>query len=329
MRNQERDLPHDEVAAQFAMRCFTAGVRSGTVLLSCSLLLLFALLALISPQPEQTSLAAGSGGQGRFGWEGDGEGYGGTNRGGGGGTGSGPVPAAVLTTKELKADASSTGPEGENAAVEHGTSFAELNRKRGDVDFSLSDVPDAEPASGEAASDTGAGSGKEGTEFFGVRSTGRQFVYVVDYSSSMSGPPAQRAMQEVLDSIAKLRSTQKFYVIFFNHEPLCQFGDPGPPKNLLSASKANKQKLAQWVNALGSGGGTDPEQALLWAIDLKPSAIYFLTDGGFDPGIVDRVTQANSRRRVTINTIAFVNNSGESLLKDIAARNHGKYLFQP
>ncbi|MDZ4685075.1 MAG: hypothetical protein SH850_08285 [Planctomycetaceae bacterium] len=59
----------------------------------------------------------------------------------------------------------------------------------------------------------------------------------------MSGLPVQRAMQEVLNSIAKLRSSHKFYVIFFNNAPRCQFDEPGPPKSLIPASKPNKQKL--------------------------------------------------------------------------------------
>jgi hypothetical protein len=272
--------------------------------------------------------AAGSGGLGTFGWGGDGEGYNGRGKGGGGGTGPDPVPMA---SPDDAPDpyAGAAVETGENTRPESGTSIADINRNPSEIGSATISRPAGRAAQGQATPGTGAGGGNEGTEFFGVRSSGQHFVYVVDNSSSMSGEPFDRAILELQNSISKLKASNKFYVIFFNSVPRCQFDDSGPPKSMIVATKKNRERLQQWVNSVGTDGGTKPEQALLWAIGMEPSAIYFLTDGGFDPQVAQNVTAANKTKKIQIHTIAFVNNAGEYLLKQIAKDNRGKYTFKP
>ena len=42
-------------------------------------------------------------------------------------------------------------------------------------------------------------------------------------------------------------------------------------------------------------GGTNPLPALLFALSLRPDAIYFLSDGQFDPGTIQELRSATAR----------------------------------
>lgn len=272
-------------------------------------------------------VAAAFGGFGRSGWGGNGEGYNGQGNGGGGGTGVDPVPNKSQddAAEPLAGAAVETG---ESTLPESGTSIADINRNPSEIGTTTISRPAGRAAQGQATPGTGAGQGHEGTEFFGIRSSGRHFVYVVDNSGSMSGEPFNRAIRELHNSISKLKPNNNFYVLFFNSAPICQFSEIGPPKSMIAATKKNRERLQQWINSVSAGGGTNPEEALLWAIDLEPSAIYFLTDGIFDPQAAQNVTAANKTKKVQIHTIAFMNNAGEGLLKQIAKDNRGKYTFK-
>lgn len=58
-----------------------------------------------------------------------------------------------------------------------------------------------------------------------------------------------------------------------------------------------------------------------------PHLIYFLTDGSFEPEIVEDLRKWNSDRKTVINTIAFLERPAEELLKQIARENRGTYTF--
>jgi secreted protein with Ig-like and vWFA domain len=96
----------------------------------------------------------------------------------------------------------------------------------------------------------------------------------------------------------------------------------------LKATSSNVAKIETWVKQFQGGGGTMPENSLLAALKLKPDAIYLLTDGQFDPAVVDTVTKEN-KKKVVINTIGFMYPAAEPLLKKLADENKGKYRFVP
>jgi hypothetical protein len=186
----------------------------------------------------------------------------------------------------------------------------------------------AGPPGDAAGAGKGAGDGAAGSEFFGVKADGTRFVYIVDCSGSMAGRPFQKACDELKDSVHKLRMDQAFYVYFFSSLTFPMFDSNQPEPNLLPATAANVDKLDAWVDATAIRGGTEPQDALLQALGLKPEAIFLLTDGSFDAGVVDAVRAAN-RDGVVINTIGFMNPAGEELLKQIAQQNRGTYRFVP
>ena len=55
--------------------------------------------------------------------------------------------------------------------------------------------------------------------------------------------------------------------------------------------------------------------------------VYFLTDGEFEPVLIDRLDAWNRDRDVLIYTIAYFDESGAGLLERIAREHGGKFRF--
>lgn len=182
--------------------------------------------------------------------------------------------------------------------------------------------------SGEG-SGTGTGNGS-GSGFFGIRAPGNRFVYVVDCSRSMNHPhPGEfktrfnRLQFELIKSVAELEPQMEFFIIFFNDDPI-----PMPARSLQPALRNVQKRYLKWVTGKRPGGGTDPREALHFALRLKPDVIYFLTDGAFDK-VVERDLKELAQSDVAIHTFTFGNRAAEELMKRIAARNGGQYHFVP
>jgi hypothetical protein len=176
---------------------------------------------------------------------------------------------------------------------------------------------------------TAAGDGP-GNQFFGLTSPGRRVVFVVDASRSMNHPhpgPQRtrfgRVKLELVRSISQMTPDQEFFIVYFNDHAL-----PMPARALAPATRSSQEKYLRWAVEMRADGQTDPEEALLLALALKPEVIYFLTDGVFKARIVKQVSQAN-RQRIAIHTIGFGDNEAEALLQQIAFQNWGTYRFIP
>jgi hypothetical protein len=125
-------------------------------------------------------------------------------------------------------------------------------------------------------------SGKAATEFFGIGGYGQSFVYVVDCSGSMNeNGKFERARYELLQSIEQLSKDQSYFVIFYNHE-----AHPMEGGRLVLATPAHVAETTHWVNFAEAQGGTNPLPSLLYALSMHPDAIYFLSDGQFDPNTI-------------------------------------------
>jgi hypothetical protein len=135
---------------------------------------------------------------------------------------------------------------------------------------------------------TGAGSparGRPGGElgdavFFGTRSQGNRFVFIVDNSSSMKGGRLEAAITELLRTVGSLLPRQAFYVIFVSDQTYPMFY-PQPAAELVSATAPNKKRLAAWLpNAvLASGKNRELIKAMDLAASLRPDVVYLLWDG--------------------------------------------------
>ena len=123
--------------------------------------------------------------------------------------------------------------------------------------------------------------GKRGvTEFFGLRAEAETFVYVVDRSGSMDAAKEFAvAKREVLGSLATLGPKQRFQILFFSDAVKPMTERARRQDGFYFATGFNKTLAGQFVSSVVPGGGTQPLNALEAALELKPDAIFFLTDG--------------------------------------------------
>jgi hypothetical protein len=162
-------------------------------------------------------------------------------------------------------------------------------------------------------------------EFFGIGGYGQTFVYVVDCSGSMSERGKfERAIYELLQSIEQLASHQRYYVIFYNDAAY-----PMDADEPVLASQDEFARTRRWVSYVEPEGGTNPLPALLFALSLRPDAVYFLSDGKFDPVALQELRSRNRPRsqRIPIHAIAFMERATEALMRTIARNSGGEYRF--
>jgi hypothetical protein len=196
---------------------------------------------------------------------------------------------------------------------------------------------------GFARNDAGLGD----AEFFGVKAGGRKFVFVVDSSRSMSRGKFEAALEELSYAVSKLSKDQYFYVIFFdwNAERMTFPVEPSRPGVLkkapepraVAATPQNIGNLNAWMKTVERELKTDPYEAMRFAVEMLPDAIYLLTDGMFRGKTESYLAENNMiedsldgpRPKVVIHTIGFWSDEGQDLLKRISAKYGGTYRFVP
>jgi hypothetical protein len=162
-------------------------------------------------------------------------------------------------------------------------------------------------------------------EFFGIGGYGQTFVYVVDCSGSMSERgKLERAIYELLHSIEQLASDQRYFVIFYSDAAYPMDADEPVP-----ATEDEFARTRRWVSRVEPDGGTNPLPALLFALSLEPDAIYFLSDGKFDPVTLQELRSQNRPRskRIPSHAVAFMERATEGLMRTIARNSGGEYRF--
>jgi hypothetical protein len=171
--------------------------------------------------------------------------------------------------------------------------------------------------------------GLAAAEFFGIGGYGQTFVYVVDASDSMNeNGKFDRARYELLHSIEQLASDQRFFVIFYNDGAFPMDAD----EPVLRTEDAFS-RTAEWVNQIDATSGTNPLPALLYALSLRPDAIYFLSDGQFDPAAIHVLRSRNKsskrigQRQIPIHTVAFVDYLTIGIMRTIARDSGGEHRF--
>ncbi len=172
----------------------------------------------------------------------------------------------------------------------------------------------------------GAGAG---TSFFGVSSRGTRFAYIVDRSASMSRQRKMLvAMQELSRSVSSLPDYSHFYIVLFSSEIM----EPPMQRGWTRARQNMVDRINNWLDMVTPGGGTEPTPAFLqvFALDVRPDVIFFLTDGEIPNATASDVAALNNRgKRVVINTIAFGDPSSQEQLRQIANDSGGAYRFVP
>jgi len=160
--------------------------------------------------------------------------------------------------------------------------------------------------------------------FFGTKSKGTRFVFIIDKSGSMTGRRFSDAQLELIKTLRSLPPKAFFMIYFFNAT-----SEGMPVANLLPATPHNIEWAVKWVSSRSPGGGTDPRQSLAYTFQIQPHTIWLLSDGKFkEPQMVIRqIDMANRFRSVRVNTLAFHDRAGEVVLQQIAKANDGTYRF--
>lgn len=173
----------------------------------------------------------------------------------------------------------------------------------------------------------GGGAGGGGTSFFGTGAHGVRFAYIVDASGSMeSAGKAVVAARELGRSIEALPDFSFFYVVLFNADAYRPPWEDG----WMRARKSDVTRLRRWLGEQQPTGGTYPLPAFaaVFALDVPPDVIYFMTDGQIPTDTPAEVARLNARgKRVVIHTIAFGDESGREALQKIAQDSGGSYRF--
>ena len=185
-------------------------------------------------------------------------------------------------------------------------------------------------AGGEKSATAWAWAAAEGgaASFFGVEAQGSRFAYIVDVSGSMRGEKMAALKVELGESIKAMLEHMSFLVVTFSSESL----PLGDRRRWTDATDAGKRWGLEKIVALEAWGNTVPWPAFEIVLAMKPApdAIYFMTDGIFDPIVADQLAVRNTgSRKVPIHCITFVDRSAEELMRRIAADSGGTYAHVP
>ncbi len=181
------------------------------------------------------------------------------------------------------------------------------------------------------------GSGNGGASFFGVEAKGSRFLYICDVSGSMdwdengvaNGKRLRTLKKELTSSIQGLLEHMQFYVIFFSSGAMPINADNN---KWIMARDTGKKWAVDKIGNLHAFGGTEPWPAFELAFQMKPApdAIYFMTDGEFDPTVALRIQAINvGSRKIPIHCITLVEKTGEEVMRKIATDSGGTYAHVP
>ena len=204
---------------------------------------------------------------------------------------------------------------------------------------------------GEGAAGKGGASGR--ARFMGINTSAKDIVYVLDMSGSMGEADgrAERLRQELGASLASLPKDARFSIIIFglaspdtpderylttpNGNRRAPNATILPPGTLVEATPASKGGAATWVRGKNPMAGTWSHawDSLRAALEMKPEAIFLLSDGEFDPSdmedVLTTIERFNPERRTRIHTIAFASSGDVPGLQRIAKDWGGLYRHVP
>ena len=179
-----------------------------------------------------------------------------------------------------------------------------------------------------------------GVKFFGVKGKGTRFVFIIDCSGSMDEYKRwRRATRELKSSINNLMEPQEFLVLLYNSYTVAM--NNRAPK-LVTANRENQTAAINWLTKQQPGGTTYVATSLKKAFELRPDAIFLLSDGEFDDlPLVEAVLQhfngnlagqAENRsyerlpeEMIPVHTISLGGKSGAWTMQKIAEQNQGTY----
>lgn len=172
-----------------------------------------------------------------------------------------------------------------------------------------------------------SGNGDQQASFFGTKARGKSFVFILDASGSMHEEfRFVRAIDELQKSLRKLTKGQRYFVMFFNDQV---FEMPGGM--MLSATPENLKDTYRWLESIRPDGSTFPAEAVVRAYDLKPDAIFLLSDGIFSTETIEFLERKRAtegpKALIPVHTIALGNQAGVEMLREISYLTRGAFRW--
>ena len=192
----------------------------------------------------------------------------------------------------------------------------------------------------------GSGGGGGNVNFFGLRARFRNVVFLVDISGSMvqglhKNPGTWGRLEgEVENALKGLDPIMRFNIITFAS------GVDAYRTDLTDARPDEKANAMKWLKKLSpveyidptasekakaKHHGTRADLALQKAFRMKPELIFFVSDGEpTDVNVEDVLKmvdqmQAQLPRKVTINCVAYMADSGMLFMEELAKKNGGTF----
>ncbi|MEM6329464.1 MAG: hypothetical protein AAF790_04355, partial [Planctomycetota bacterium] len=135
--------------------------------------------------------------------------------------------------------------------------------------------PDAAGTTGDAP----AAPGRPGaTRFFGAKSRGDRFVFLIDNSGTMKEGRLETTMLELQRAVGAMNAKQHFYVVFYSDQAYPMFF-PDSVAEMQPATRQNKRRLGDWLGTVEMCVGGRVQDAMEMAIGLDPHVVYLLSDG--------------------------------------------------
>jgi len=170
-------------------------------------------------------------------------------------------------------------------------------------------------------------------EDLGSEQIGKDFVFLIDTSGSMSGLKMTQARDALLSIIDRLFVDDRFGVIEFN-----SVASAAQSELVSRTDNSAVANLKNWVSNLVASGGTNIFDALtqgmnMFDINLRPKVLVLLTDGRPTAGITNPATieeEFSSLNAGEIKTslfaLGFGNNVNFPFLQSISRANDGDAL---
>lgn len=172
--------------------------------------------------------------------------------------------------------------------------------------------------------------------FFGAEAYGNRFVFVIDSSRSMIGPRWEALCYELEQAIRALSLDQEFFIISFDSEAHPMFGNTPPRGKFLAPDPKSIRRVRNWLRSIELGRNTFPSSSMMMALNLKPDAIFLLSDGEIRDSTVTDLRQVNSlvvgsrySNAIPVHTVLLHSEIGYQTLEQIAADNHGTFTPVP
>jgi hypothetical protein len=195
-----------------------------------------------------------------------------------------------------------------------------------DLGTLMAGMPSEGEGGGSAGGGHGGGAGTDAT-FFGAKSRGNRFVFVVDNSGSMVDGRMETTLMELQRSVEAMKDDQLFSIIFYSDQVYPMFY-PESVMELVPATRENKQKVAKWLPTVEMCLGGRLREAMDLVQELDPQVVYLLSDGDIrSMPLIQHLTEPNDWKFV-IHTFGMTVRNPKHManLSGIASSHGGQFV---